>query len=202
MNYVAHQFLSFQNPKIQLGNLYGDIVRGNHYENYQGFIKTGILLHREIDSFTDNHPATKRSTQIFHKRFSKFSPVIVDVVYDYILIKNWNKFSDLDFDTFTNDCYDLFQNHLAEFPEKLHFIIQHLLKHDWFRNYQSLEGIQQTLKGISQRSKFPNEIYLATEEIEEHYTKLENDFLEFFPEIIQHCQNFIQEQISEFNRIL
>lgn len=204
MNYVAHQFLSFNIPELQLGNLYGEIVRGKKFENYQGLLRTGILLHREIDTFTDSHPLTKNSAQKFYKRFGKYAPVIVDVLFDYLLIRNWPKFSDQSYADFTANCYQLFRDNFNDFPPKLQYIIHHLLHYDWFHNYKTLEGIQKTLKGISQRSKFENEIYLAIEEINLYYDEFESDFLEFFPEIIVHSQDFIKnhEQILEFKRIL
>lgn len=204
MNYVAHQFLSFNIPEIQLGNLYGEIVRGNKFENYEGLLRLGILLHREIDTYTDSHPSTKKSSQKFYNRFNKYAPVIVDVLYDHLLIQNWSKFSDQTYAEYTTQCYQLFRANFDEFPPKLQYIIHHLLEHNWFHNYETIKGIQKTLKGISERSKFENEIYLAIEEFNLYYKDLENDFLEFFPEIINHCQSFIKkhEQISGFERIL
>lgn len=64
MNLVAHQYLSFNNPSLQLGNLLGEVVKGNKYNDYPNDIKKGILLHREIDSFTDSHEIVKKSTEI------------------------------------------------------------------------------------------------------------------------------------------
>ena len=191
MNFVAHQLLSFQNPEIQIGNLFGEVIRGKDFQYFKGDRQKGILLHRQIDSFTDSHAAVKNSSRKFHQRYGKYSPVIVDVIYDYILISNWEKFSEKPYEVFVNECYQLFELHFEEFPPRLQFIIKHLLKHDWFRNYMSLEGIQQTLKGISQRSKFKNNISTAVEELVLHKDELETDFHTFFPELVQHCKTFI-----------
>ncbi len=191
MNFVAHQLLSFNHPEIQIGNLYGEVVRGKDFENFEGDRQKGILLHRAIDTFTDEHDIVKKSTQKFHERYGKYSPVIVDVLYDYILISNWKKFSDEPYQEFVTNCYDLFRKHFDEFPSDLQFMVKHLLKHDWFGNYASIEGIQQTLKGISQRSKFKNNISTAVEELELYRDELESEFHEFFPELRLHCQSFI-----------
>lgn len=191
MNFVAHQLLSFRNPEIQIGNLYGEIVRGKDFLRFEGDRQKGILLHRQIDSFTDSHPSVKNSSQIFHERYGKYSPVIVDVLYDYILISNWENFSEEPYEEFVADCYLLFQKHFSEFPPRLKFIVKHLLEQDWFRNYQTLAGIQQTLSGISQRSKFPNNIASAVEEMLIYKDVLEKDFHVFFPEIRNHCKSFL-----------
>lgn len=191
MNFVAHQLLSFNNPEIQIGNLFGEVVRGKDFENFEGDRQKGILLHRQIDTFTDDHDIVKKSTQKFHERYGKYSPVIVDVLYDYILISNWNKFSDESYVQFVKACYELFQKHFEEFPADLQYMVKHLLKHDWFGNYSTISGIEQTLRGISQRSKFENNIETAIEELHIYKEELESEFLEFFPLLTAHCKSFI-----------
>ena len=191
MNYVAHQLLSFHLPEIQIGNLYGEVVRGKDYENFENGMQKGILLHREIDTFTDSHETVKNSTMKFHERFGKYAPVIVDVLYDYLLIQNWEKYSPQPFEEFVDECYELFRKNFEEFPPQLQYIVKHLLKYDWFHNYATIEGIQKTLKGISQRSKFTNHIEEATEEMQLYLTDFEKDFEEFFPKITQHCKSFL-----------
>lgn len=191
MNFVAHQLLSFKNPEIQIGNLFGEVVRGKDFENFEGDRQKGILLHRQIDTFTDEHDTVKKSTQKFHERYGKYAPVIVDVLYDYILISNWKKFSDDPYSVFVSNCYELFRTHFKEFPSDLQFMVKHLLRHDWFGNYATIDGIRQTLKGISQRSKFKNNISTAVEEMVLYKEELEAEFLEFFPEMIAHCKTFI-----------
>lgn len=196
MNFLAHQYLSFDIPEIQLGNLYGEIVRGRDYQNFPKGIRDGILLHREIDSFTDSHPIVKNSTEFFHKNHGKYSPVIVDILYDYFLIKNWNSFSTVDYDEFVKKCYSLFEKNQATFPDSLRYIIHYLLKYDWFHTYSTVEGIGRTLKGISQRASFENSMGDAVEELVEFEKELENHFLLFFPELIKHCKDFLNESYN------
>ena len=56
MNYLAHIYLSGANRKVAVGNFIGDFVKGNSYDIYPLSFQKGILLHREIDHFTDTHP--------------------------------------------------------------------------------------------------------------------------------------------------
>jgi|26BtaG_2_1085354.scaffolds.fasta_scaffold00317_3 acyl carrier protein phosphodiesterase len=193
MNLLAHQYLSFQIPDIQLGNLYGEIVRARDYLNYAEGIQKGILLHREIDSFTDSHEVVKRSTRLFHKNQGKYSPVIVDVLYDYFLIKNWDTYSDIPFENFVTDCYQLFEENLDEFPESLRYMMQYLLEYDWFRTYQTHEGIHQTLKGMSKRTKFENNMGEAVNELIKFEEELNEHFNLFFPDLIIHCKDFLKD---------
>ncbi|WP_413531749.1 ACP phosphodiesterase [Empedobacter brevis] len=191
MNFVAHQYLSFGNPQLQIGNLLGEIVKGKQYLDYPTMIQKGILLHRSIDTFTDSNIIVKQSSSYFHETQHKFAPIIIDVIYDYFLIKHWTNFSGIPFEEFKTNSYQFFKNEYDSFPKKLQETIFYLLKYDWFNNYSTLEGIQKTLKGIGSRTKFENNLHEALPEIEKNYHYLENDFLSFFPQIQKHCQNFI-----------
>ena len=53
MNYLAHAFLSFQQPDILVGNMISDFVKGKSKFTYTPGIQKGIMLHRAIDQFTD-----------------------------------------------------------------------------------------------------------------------------------------------------
>ncbi|HLV23505.1 MAG TPA: ACP phosphodiesterase [Moheibacter sp.] len=192
MNFLAHQYLSFNKPEIQIGNLYGEVVRGKDFLDFKGDLQKGILLHRQIDTFTDAHESVKNSTRIFHEKYGKYSPIIVDVLYDYLLIKNWDTYSQVTLNEFIENCYQLFEREFHSFPERLQFIVKNLLKYDWFHNYASLKGIEGTLKGISQRSKFPNQMGEAVQEFRLNQDKIQEDFNVFFPELISHCKLFLE----------
>ena len=191
MNFVAHQYLSFKQQSLQIGNLLGETVKGKQYSDFPDDIQKGILLHRSIDTFTDSHEIVKQSSSYFHETQHKFAPIIVDVIYDYFLIKHWNDFSDTPYQKFKLDCYQLFKNEYDNFPKKLQETIFYLLKYDWFENYSTIEGVQKTLKGIGSRAKFENNLHQIIPEFEQYYSMLEKDFLQFFPLLQTHCKNFI-----------
>ena len=50
MNFLAHIYLSFDDPEITLGNFFADHIRGNKYKHLPNKVQKGILLHRAIDS--------------------------------------------------------------------------------------------------------------------------------------------------------
>lgn len=67
MNYLAHIYLSGDDPLITMGNFMADGIKGKQYKTYLPQLQKGILLHRSIDSFTDSHPIVKQSTKRLHK---------------------------------------------------------------------------------------------------------------------------------------
>lgn len=93
MNFLAHIYLSGNNEMITIGNFMADGIRGETYKKYPVDIQKGILLHREIDTFTDAHPIVRQSTKRLHKNYGHYSGVIVDILYDHFLAKNWSAYS-------------------------------------------------------------------------------------------------------------
>ena len=53
MNFLAHIYLSGNNNLIKIGNFMADGIRGRDYLNFPEQVKKGILLHRQIDTFTE-----------------------------------------------------------------------------------------------------------------------------------------------------
>ena len=93
MNFLAHLYLSADDPEIQLGNFIGDFVRGRDLSTrFSVGIVTGILLHREIDEFTDRHEVVKRSKDRLRPKYRHYAPVIIDMFYDHHLAVNWNAY--------------------------------------------------------------------------------------------------------------
>ncbi|MDR1876107.1 MAG: ACP phosphodiesterase [Flavobacteriaceae bacterium] len=205
MNIVAHQLLSYKIPDIQVGNVLGEIVRGKDYQNYPQSIATGILLHRNIDSFTDSHPIVKETTHIFHKSYGKFSPIITDVIYDYFLIKNWHLFCDEDFENFKKSCYDLVQRTEILFPKRLNTILKSLIEDDWFEKYKTYEGIEWTLHNLSKKSKFLYRMADMGNSVKEIYLQernIERQFMQFYPELQKFCKDFILRQMPEYGELI
>ena len=93
MNFRAHIYLSGENEPLKIGNFIADSIRGNSYLDYPEDLKNGILLHRYIDTFTDAHPIYRKSKHRLHEKYGHYSGVIMDIVYDHFLAKNWNKYS-------------------------------------------------------------------------------------------------------------
>src|SRR5690606_7271733 len=116
MNFLAHIYLSGENPLIKVANFMADSIRGKKYLNYSSDIQKGILLHREIDTFTDAHPTVRKSTKKLHANYGHYSGVIVDIFYDHFLAKNWKDYSKIPLDVYVDEFYDLLGEHYEILP--------------------------------------------------------------------------------------
>ncbi len=87
MNYLAHIFLSNSYPTISVGNLLTDKFKGKSYLKLSKDFQIGVLLHRSIDNFTDNHKITKNCCRKLFPKHRHYSRVIIDC----ILIIFWQR---------------------------------------------------------------------------------------------------------------
>lgn len=91
MNYLAHIFLSGNDRCIQIGNFIGDGVKGDGYKQYPRKFQQGILLHREIDAFSDRHPLVREAVGIGRETFGRYSAVVNDILFDYFLASRFQE---------------------------------------------------------------------------------------------------------------
>lgn len=193
MNFLAHLFLSENNTNIMIGNFIADHIKGNQFSHFDEEIQQGILLHREIDTFTDAHPIVRKSKRRLHKRYGHYGGVIIDIFYDYFLAKNWIQYSEIPLALFTSAIYKLFQNKSSELPVKSQNFINYMIEYNILYNYQFKNGIAKVLNGMNQRTKGKSQMNLAIEDLELLQSEFENDFTLFFRDL----QAFTKTKLKE-----
>lgn len=196
MNYLAHLYLSFGQEEITIGNFIADAVKGKKYNNYPENIKNGILIHREIDSFTDTHDIVKNGKRRLAE-YRHYSGVIMDVFYDHFLATNWNNYSEEPLESFTYRNYGLLKKNSLVLPQKMQYILHHMSTGDWLSNYKTFKGVDFALSGMAQRTAFKSGMERAVQNLETDYDLLEEEFRAFFDEIIPHIHNFTDQLIAK-----
>lgn len=188
MNFLAHLYLSGDNPKIKVGNFIGDFVKGkNLTERFDVVVAKGISLHREIDWFTDTHDVVKQSKDRLRPKYRHYSGVIVDIFYDHFLAKNWDQYSNQPLPDFAQECYAIIQQHEPVLPEEVKYMMPYMIKGNWLVNYAKLEGIQRTLSGIARRTRFESKMEESVTDLQHHYEDFEKEFVVFFPDLTKNC---------------
>ena len=184
MNYLAHLYLSGNNKKVITGNFIGDYVKGKNYLNYPGKIREGILLHRQIDTFTDAHPCFREVKILLRSDFGLFSGIITDLLYDHLLAANWQKYADDTLREFTNKMHKVLQSHYAYLPERVQGFLPALIRNRRLESYASREGMRHTLEIMSRYTSLPSHAPDAMDILEENLDFLLKNFDTFMSEII------------------
>ncbi|MBI3521089.1 MAG: DUF479 domain-containing protein [Bacteroidetes bacterium] len=194
MNYLAHSYLSYQNTDLIIGNFIADSIQGNRFEGLTHEIVKGISLHRKIDVFTDAHPVFLTSKHRFSKDFDKYSGVLMDIIYDHYLAKNFHHYSLLPLQEHADYIYEILKNNHHYLPEAAKRFYEYMTQRNILFHYSSIEGIQTVLTHLSHRIRHRFELQSAIPLLEQNYAEIEEEFFIFFDDLQAFCK--IQPEVN------
>ncbi|HKO82868.1 MAG TPA: ACP phosphodiesterase [Chitinophagaceae bacterium] len=182
MNYLAHAYLSFNDPEIVVGNMISDFVKGKKKFDYPIRIQAGIMLHRLIDNFTDDHPATREAKEFFRPHYRLYSGAFIDVVYDHFLATDTDEFTESSLLDFSQQVYHILEENKQWLPERFAGMLPYMKSQNWLFNYRTLLGTQRSFEGLVRRSTYLEESETAARLFEKHYQPLEQCYRHFWTE--------------------
>ena len=192
MNFLAHLYLSCGDDDLLVGNFIADFISNKELTNYPDQVVEGIMLHRAIDSYTDSHPIVRKSVSRLHESQGKYSPVVMDIMFDYLLGRSWKIYSGVTLEDFATQVYEIFSNRMSEFPDKLRKALPFMIKNKFLESYATEEGLRFTLEKMDERTKFPSDFPSAIAVLNENLELFENEFNQFFPDAI----SFVDEKCN------
>lgn len=191
MNYLAHIFLSGSDKKMQFGNFIADAVKGSSYNKYPPEIRDGILLHRAIDSFTDTHPAVKEYIRIMRPHFGRYSGILLDIFFDYILASRFIKYAGISLPHYTKRFYFTIIWNIRWLPARIKRFILHFIMTDRLRKYETVEGIKDSLEIMVNADKLKISAEEATKYLAQHEKEIQTVFQLLFSELKPLCEGYI-----------
>lgn len=194
MNFLGHAFLSFGDAELLTGNMLGDFVKGKvALEQYPEQIKKGILLHRKIDEFADNHPASTRAKVWFRETYGLYSGPIIDILYDHFLANDPKHFlSEEDLLTFSKTVYQQLESNRAYFTEQFSHMFTYMSTDNWLYGYRHVKGMERAFKGLSRRAAHMPPPDIAYRTFITHYHQLTQCYYEFMDDVI----NFVKVELN------
>jgi acyl carrier protein phosphodiesterase len=185
MNFLAHLYLSGTDTDIMLGNFIADSVKGSMYKKFKPQIQQGILLHRKIDSFTDNHLITKELATLFRSQYKLHSGIVVDIFYDHFLTVNWKEYSDQKFTDYIQQVHRTLLRNIFVLPPRVKAFLPFFIARNRLYGYSTIEGIRSTLLAMSKYTSLPEASNYAIATILDNYDFFNLRFITFFNEIIE-----------------
>lgn len=183
MNFLAHAYLSFGHPQILAGNMISDFVKGSQKFSFSKGIQDGIMLHRQIDSFTDTHIATQKAKTVFREDYRLYSGAIVDIIYDHFLANDTTLFSNASLLQFSHEVYDTLDRQVTLLPPRFVQVLYYMKRENWLYNYHTEEGIRRSLGGLVRRAAYISDSGPAGRLLTQHYDFLKECYDEFFPDV-------------------
>ena len=189
MNFLAHLFLSCGNEDLLIGNFIADFIRNSEVANYAPSIQEGVRLHRQIDTYTDKHPLVRKGVRRLQPYHRKYAPVVIDIIFDHLLAKNWALYSGQSLDLFANNIYDVLNHRMEELPDKLKKRLPGMIAANWLQAYETKEGMLITLKQMDRRTSFPSNFTGALDHLELDYDLYNTEFQGFFPDVVEYVES-------------
>ncbi len=168
-----------------------DGIHGKHFGNFPMEIQKGIILHRNIDTFTDAHPVFRLSTKRLHANYHHYSGVIVDVFYDHFLAKNWSTYSDEKLEDYVERFYQSLKDNYNVLTPRTQNLMPYMIEHNWLVSYQTIEGIERILAKMDTRMKYESNMRFSVAELKTSYSEFEEEFTTFFENLITFTQDKI-----------
>lgn len=186
MNYLAHLFLSGDDPLVMVGNFMADGVKGRDLSAHHPDVQRGIRLHRRIDSFTDQHPITAVGRKRLHPHCGKFAGVALDLFYDHLLASEWERHSNVALPQYAQQCYAVLQREIARMPERTQRMLPYMVRGDWLTRYAHVEGLADALHGLSIRVPHGTVLAGAEAVLLAHEADLRGEFRSFLVQLREH----------------
>ena len=199
MNFLAHAHLSGESNDIIFGNFIADSIKGRLYLDFRTEIMIGILLHREIDTFTDRHPIAKRSRELIREHFGKFSGIVVDIYYDHFLARNWGNYNNQELVSYSTRVYLILASRFLLLPTRIKKLLPFLIGQNWLSGYANLYDLTRVFNGMDRRTGYISGMGNAVEILENNYMPLYEDFILFYRELESFSKSKLSELINDNN---
>lgn len=196
MNYLAHLYLSGNSDEIRIGNFIGDYVKGNKYLKFPELISKGILMHRSIDYFTDNHPIIREIALLVKPGFGRHSGIIVDIYFDHFLAVNWVEYSYYSLKQFADLCHSAFISNFLVLPNRVKQFVPFIILHKRFESYSETKNLVEVFDIMSKRTSLPANSVWAVNLLEKEYENFDNLFRIFFEDLIDHVETKYEFQLD------
>ena len=197
MNYLAHAYLSFNNPEILAGNMISDYIKGKKQFDYPAAVQKGIKLHRAIDNFTDTHAATQELKSFFRPQYRLYSGAFADVVYDHFLANDAQQFNtEADLKQFAKTTYNLLEPFSDIFPPPFQKMFPYMKEYNWLYNYRYIWGIEKSFGGVVHRAAYLTESEKAVEIFNRHYAAMQGCYNNFFPDLKKYSLSKMDELLN------
>lgn len=197
MNFLAHLYVSTFDDDFLAGSFVADSVKGRAISRLPLLTRQGVAIHREVDTFTDQHVLFRKACHFLSPVHGRWSGIIADILFDHFLASSWDQYSAFRLPDFAAYCYSMLQDRVGWLPEKSVRILPYITSDDWLTNYADTEFLGRVFAGMHRRTHFRSTMPQAVASLNEHYNGLRNLFEKFFPELVM----FTRKEVTKLQPV-
>ena len=194
MNYLAHAVLGGLEPQLALGNFIADAVKGRAWEQWPGPIAAGIHLHRAIDAFADEHPASAASRELIRPWLGRFAGVGLDLLHDHLLAREFGRFTSYpgSLMDFAGELEGVLRVQLQAMPDRSAQFFKALEANRWLVGYADAEVMRKVCASMDRRIEAPSDLVQTLTPLEQPELErlLVGHFEDMWHDMHQHLDGF------------
>ena len=156
----------------------------------------GVRLHRRIDAFSNQLPGITSSCDRFPPALRRLAPAFVDVVADHCLARQWTTFSSEPLEAFSERTYSQIAIHDHLLPPAGARLFDYMQEVDLLAGYLQRTTMHRALTSITRRLRRTHLDAELNDAVELLLEDLEADFLGYFPELLEHAQDWMSAELS------
>jgi len=165
MNFLGHLVLAGSDENLRLGAMLGDFVRGRAaLEAFPPRVRTGILLHRRIDAFTDSLAEIVALRTWFPADFRRYAGIVIDLGFDCLLAQDWDaRGLPQTLEEHDTAVRQMLARQDELIPPELRRFMDYADRRGLFAAYRAKPEVLHSLRGVGKRLSRPNPLHRADE---------------------------------------
>jgi acyl carrier protein phosphodiesterase len=193
VNFLAHLVLAGADDDLRMGAMLGDFVRGRSaLQAFAPGVRTGILLHRRIDAFTDALPEIAALRAGFPGGFRRYGGIIIDLGLDHELARNWGRWNRQTLEGFDAGVREMLDRRAPEVPAELWRFMDYADRRGLFAAYRDRVEILHSLRGIGRRLSRHNPLH----RVEDIWAPFEARLRRCFPPVFEAVQSDVADWLK------
>jgi acyl carrier protein phosphodiesterase len=200
VNFLAHCLIGAEAgsgssaPELIAGGFLGDFIKGTLPDSMPDGLRLGVQLHRQVDAYSNRHPDIRQSCRRFPPELRRLAPILVDIIGDHLLAGRWHEFHSKGLARFTTEAYASIAAHQDWLPEHGRRFLSYAADRDLLAGYADWPVAARSLTSITRRlgkSELDGQLLTCAQEL---LDPLESDFERYFPDVIRHAADWIEQQ--------
>lgn len=193
MNHLAHVVLAGPDPDDRLGAFLGDHVKGvAAVDALPPGLARGVRLHRRIDTWSDNHPAVVNLRARSGREWRRYSGVILDVLFDTMLVRDWERWQDVPLANFARGIDRLLAERRDEIPTRLVRFADWAARANLWTRYDDRDMLDQIFAGLDRRHERPSPLKRGAVLLDRMEPEIQQTFEELFPWLRRRAEAFLE----------
>jgi acyl carrier protein phosphodiesterase len=187
-----------ENSDHQIGAFLGDFVKGPLVSQRSLLIEQGIWHHRQLDAWSNQHIGLRGAAEAFGEDHRRVAPILLDLFIDHFLCHHWHQHASLSLQEFSNNFYNAMTAKFSILPDRAKNWLLYAKEHDLLAGYGDINRLRNIVKSMDERRRKPLGLSAAFDAGIDNYSKLEKEFHQVFPDIIQYANSLNNELPESF----